>query len=245
MKGLYNLAVTYNKSDLWAQFGGLVRHEALKLQARLPAGVELDDLMQAGAIALMNSVDQFDPSMGVKLKVFLAQRVRWAFIDELRENDWAPRRIRRKSREVSAAIARVEQRTGNAATEQEVAAELEMSLQDYQTVLQETNSSLICSLDELMEDGAEGFELSEFQTDEENPLNDILRKDLMQKISEEIQQLPEREQFLLNLYYQQDLNMKEIGLLLSVTETRISQLHSQTIKRLRARLEMHADINLQ
>ncbi|TGB62047.1 RNA polymerase sigma factor FliA [Escherichia sp. E4736] len=245
MKGLYNLAVTYNKSDLWAQFGGLVRHEALKLQARLPAGVELDDLMQAGAIAVMNAVDQFDPSMGVKLKVFLAQRVRWAFIDELRENDWAPRRIRRKSREVSAAIARVEQRTGNAATEQEVAAELEMSLQDYQTVLQETNSSLICSLDELMEDGVEGFELSEFQTDEENPLNDILRKDLMQKISEEIQKLPEREQFLLNLYYQQDLNMKEIGLLLSVTETRISQLHSQTIKRLRARLEMHADINLQ
>ncbi|TGC21321.1 RNA polymerase sigma factor FliA [Escherichia sp. E2748] len=245
MKGLYNLAVTYNKSNLWAQFGGLVRHEALKLQARLPAGVELDDLMQAGAIAVMNAVDQFDPSMGVKLKVFLAQRVRWAFIDELRENDWAPRRIRRKSREVSAAIARVEQRTGNAATEQEVAAELEMSLQDYQTVLQETNSSLICSLDELMEDGGEGFELSECQTDEENPLNDILRKDLMQKISEEIQLLPEREQFLLNLYYQQDLNMKEIGLLLSVTETRISQLHSQIIKRLRARLEMHADINLQ
>ncbi|TGC12178.1 RNA polymerase sigma factor FliA [Escherichia sp. E4385] len=236
VKGLYNLAVTYDKSDLWAQFGGLVRNEALKLQARLPVGVELDDLMQAGAIAVMNAIDQFDPSMGVKLKVFLAQRVRWAFIDELRESDWAPRRIRRKSREVSAAIARVEQRTGNAATEQDVAAELEVSLQDYQTILQETNSSLICSLDELMEDGAEGFELSEFQTDEANPLNDILRKNLMQKISEEIQHLPEREQFLLNLYYQQELNMKEIGLLLSVTETRVSQLHSQTIKRLRARL---------
>ncbi|MDR0806665.1 MAG: RNA polymerase sigma factor FliA [Enterobacteriaceae bacterium] len=249
MNGIYSPTGTINKDDLWAKYGHLVRYEALKLQARLPAGVESEDLVQAGAIAMLNAVDQFDPRKGVKLSTFLLQRVRWAFMDELREHDWAPRRVRRNGREVSSAIARVEQATGQTASETEVAAEMGISLQEYQQILSETNTSLVCSLDELQEELGDGVELSALQEEEPNPLLMALRRDLTCKISEEIRQLPEREQLLLSLYYQKELNMKEVGILLDVTETRVSQLHSQTIKRLRARLEMRGwdigDVNAQ
>lgn len=243
MNGLYSPAIILSKEELWKQYGSLVRREALKLQARLPSGVETDDLVQAGAIAMMNAVAQFDPTVGVKLKVFLIQRIRWAFLDELREYDWAPRRIRRKSREVSTAIATVEQRTGREATEVEIADEMGLSLQEYHTVLQETNTSQICSLNEILDVPGEVSELLELQIDELNPMHMILQNDLVLKISEEIKLLSEREQFILNLYYQQELNMKEIGLILNLTETRISQLHSQTIKRLRARIEIQLGMN--
>ncbi|EWG67295.1 Sigma-28 [Enterobacter sp. DC4] len=237
MNGIYSPTGTVNKDDLWAKYGALVRYEALKLQARLPPNVELDDLIQVGAMAMLNAVDHFDPRKGIKLSTFLSQRLRWAFIDELREHDWAPRRVRSNSRQISSAIARVEQASGQVATEAEVAKEMGISLQEYQKMLSDTNTSLICSLDELQEEMVDAIESSHLHGEEPNPLNDILRADLTQQISQEIKQLPEREQFLLNLYYQQELNMKEVGILLGITETRVSQLHSQTIKRLRARLE--------
>ncbi|MDP9566089.1 UNVERIFIED_ORG: RNA polymerase sigma factor for flagellar operon FliA [Kosakonia oryzae] len=171
------------------------------------------------------------------MSVYIAQRLRWAFMDELREHDWVPRRVRRKSREVSAAIMRVEQSTGGVASEADVAAEMGMSLQEYQQTLADTNTSMLCSLDELQELLADGLELEEMEQDHLDPLHDALLGDLTKQVSNEIKALPEREQMLLNLYYQQDLNMKEVGVLLGITETRVSQLHSQTIKRLRARLE--------
>lgn len=237
MNGIYSPEGTIQKDQLWAKYGYLVRYEALKMQSKLSSSVDIDDLIQAGAIALLDSIDQFDPKKGVKLNVYLAQRLRWAFMDELREHDWVPRRVRRQSREVSAAIARVEQSKGGAAAEADVAAEMGISVQEYQQILNETNTSLLCSLDELQDLLADGLELSEMEQDHLDPINDALLGDLTKQISREIRALPEREQMLLNLYYQQELNMKEVGILLGITETRVSQLHSQTIKRLRARLE--------
>jgi len=237
VNGLYSPEGTIQKEQLWAKYGYLVRYEALKMQSRLSASVEIDDLIQAGAIALLDAIDQFDPKKGVKLSVYIAQRLRWAFMDELREHDWVPRRVRRKTREVSSAIMRVEQRSGGAASESDVAAELGMTLQEYQQILADTNTSMLCSLDELQELLADGVELAELEQDHLDPLNDAMLGDLTRQISNEIRELPEREQMLLNLYYQQELNMKEVGSLLGITETRVSQLHSQTIKRLRARLE--------
>lgn len=237
MNGIYSPEGTIQKEQLWAKYGYLVRYEALKMQSKLSSSVDIDDLIQAGAIALLDSIDQFDPKKGVKLQVYLAQRLRWAFMDELREHDWVPRRVRRQSREVSAAIARVEQSKGGAAGEADVAAEMGISVQQYQQILNETNTSLLCSLDELQDLLADGLELSEMEQDHLDPINDALLGDLTKQISCEIRALPEREQMLLNLYYQQELNMKEVGILLGITETRVSQLHSQTIKRLRARLE--------
>lgn len=237
MNGIYSPEGTIQKDQLWAKYGYLVRYEALKMQSKLSSSVDIDDLIQAGAIALLDSIDQYDPKKGVKLTVFLAQRLRWAFMDELREHDWVPRRVRRQSREVNAAITRVEQNTGGAATESDVAAEMGISVQEYQAILSETNTSLLCSLDELQDLLADGLEISEMEQDHLDPLNDALLGDLTKQISREIRELPEREQMLLNLYYQQELNMKEVGILLGITETRVSQLHSQTIKRLRSRLE--------
>ncbi|AHJ76969.1 RNA polymerase sigma factor FliA [Kosakonia sacchari] len=237
MNGLYSPDGSIQKDQLWTKYGYLVRYEALKMQSKLSSSVDIDDLIQAGAIALLDAIEQFDPKKGVKLTVYIAQRLRWAFMDELREHDWVPRRVRRKTREVSSAIMRVEQRAGGVASESDIAAELGMSLQEYQQVLSDTNTSMLCSLDELQELLADGVELSEMEQDHLDPLNDVLLGDLTKQISKEIRELPEREQMLLNLYYQQELNMKEVGSLLGITETRVSQLHSQTIKRLRARLE--------
>lgn len=225
------------KNELWVKYASLVRREAQRLQFRLPASVELNDLIQAGSIGLLAGIDDFDPTKGITLSNYVTQRIRWALIDELRERDWVPRRVRSNSRDIAAVIQRIEQRTGMAATEIEVAEEMGVTIREYHKMLADTNSSQLYSLEELQEEYADGFEQLSSQHEKLDPLNDLMKKKLLGQISTEISALPEREQLLLNLYYQQDLNMKEVGVLLGITETRVSQLHSQAIKRLRARLD--------
>ncbi|POT54793.1 RNA polymerase sigma factor FliA [Citrobacter amalonaticus] len=237
MDGLYTPGGVVDKNEVWARYSPLVRHEALRLQLRVPASVDLDDLIQAGAIGLLGAIDDFDPSKGIVLSKYITQRVRWALIDELRERDWVPRRVRSNAREISAVIQRLEQSLGRAATEAEVAEAMNITLEEYQQMLADTNTSQIYSLDELQEESPEGIEQSDEQNTKLDPLNSLMMKKLLKQVSHEIGMLPEREQMLLNLYYQQELNMKEIGILLNVTETRVSQIHSQAIKRLRARLD--------
>jgi RNA polymerase sigma factor for flagellar operon FliA len=237
MTGIYNPSGVVDKNELWVKYGSLVRYEALRLQVRLPVSVELDDLIQAGSIGLLGAIDDFDPAKGITLGNYITQRVRWALLDELRERDWVPRRVRQNAREISAVIQRIEHSTGQAATEADVAAEMGVTIRDYQRMLADTNSSQLYSLEELQEESADGFESAEQQHENLNPLNSLMMKRLLKQVSNEISALPEREQLLLNLYYQQDLNMKEVSVLLGVTETRVSQLHSQAIKRLRARLD--------
>lgn len=238
MNELYTPEGMVDKNALWKKYGFLVRHEALRLQVRLPTSVELDDLIQAGAIALLNAIDHYDPKKGIVFSTYITQRIRWALIDELRERDWVPRRIRSNAREIAAVIHRVEQATGKAAKEADVAAEMKVTLSEYRQMLAESNISQICSLDELQEELADRFEQPDAQHEKLNPLNEITQLRLVRKIGDEIKALPEREQTLLNLYYQQELNMKEVGELLGITETRVSQLHSQAIKRLRSRLHL-------
>ncbi|QCT22604.1 RNA polymerase sigma factor FliA [Jejubacter calystegiae] len=238
MNNLYTAAGTVtDKNALWTEYAPLVRHEALRLQVRLPASVELDDLIQAGMIGLLSAIDGYDPQQGTQLRTWVTQRVRWAMMDELRERDWVPRRVRSNARDVSAAIHRVEQRLGRTASEPEVAEELGVDLETYQQILMDTNTSQLFSLDELQEEQGGSMELPDEQHARQNPLQQLLSSSLRQRVIEEIQRLPEREQLLLNLYYQQELNMKEIGAVLGVGEPRVSQLHSQVIKRLRARLQ--------
>ncbi len=237
MNGIYNPNGVVDKNELWVKYGSLVRHEALRLQVRLPASVDINDLIQAGSIGLLAAIDDFDPGKGITLGNYITQRVRWALLDELRERDWVPRRVRHNAREIASVIQRIEQNTGMAASEAEVAAEMGVTIREYQKMLADTNSSQLYSLEELQEESADGFEQIDSQHENLNPLNTLMIKKLINQISHEISALPEREQLLLNLYYQQDLNMKEVGVLLGITETRVSQLHSQAIKRLRARLD--------
>ncbi|QCC91644.1 FliA/WhiG family RNA polymerase sigma factor [Enterobacter cloacae] len=237
MDGIYTAEGLENKSVVWSKYHYLVRQEALRLHKRLPASVELDDLIQAGSIGFLSAVESFDPKKGVTLTAWITQRVKWALLDELRENDWVPRRVRTHTREIVALIQQIEQEKGGEATEAEIAERMGVSLQEFQQMLADNNASQMYSVDELQENYADSWETSDEENEQLNPLNDAVRQNLMERITEHIQVIPEREQVLLQLYYLQDLNMKEIGLILGITETRVSQLHSLAVKRLRSRME--------
>lgn len=237
MDGIYTAEGLENKSVVWSKYHYLVRQEALRLHKRLPASVELDDLIQAGSIGFLSAVESFDPKKGVTLTAWISQRVKWALLDELRESDWVPRRVRTHTREIVALIQQIEQEKGGEATEAEIAERMGVSLQEFQQMLADNNASQMYSVDELQENYADSWETSDEDNEQLNPLNDAVRQNLMERITEHIQVIPEREQVLLQLYYLQDLNMKEIGLILGITETRVSQLHSLAVKRLRSRME--------
>nr|WP_257624408.1 RNA polymerase sigma factor FliA [Enterobacter cloacae] len=235
--GIYTAEGLEDKSVVWSKYHYLVRQEALRLHKRLPASVELDDLIQAGSIGFLSAVESFDPKKGVTLSAWITQRVKWALLDELRESDWVPRRVRTHTREIVAIIQQIEQEKGGEATEAEIAERMGVSLQEFQQMLADNNGSQMYSVDELQENYADSWETSDDENERLNPLNDTISQNLMERLTEHIQYIPEREQVLLQLYYLQDLNMKEIGLVLGITETRVSQLHSLAVKRLRSRME--------
>ncbi|MDC9592692.1 RNA polymerase sigma factor FliA [Xenorhabdus sp. IM139775] len=236
MSDLYTAEGVMDKNSLWKRYVPLVRHEALRLQVRLPASVELDDLLQAGGIGLLNAVERFDSMQGTAFTTYAVQRIRGAMLDELRSRDWAPRSVRRNAREVTQAIHKLEQELGRPASEQEVAKELKINLIEYRQILLDTNNSQLFSYDEWHEIHGESCEPMIEEEHEANPLQQLLEGDLRQRVIDVIESLPEREKMVLTLYYQEELNLKEIGAVLDVGESRVSQLHSQAIKRLRARL---------
>ncbi|CAQ84700.1 rna polymerase sigma factor for flagellar operon (sigma-f factor (sigma-27) (sigma-28) [Photorhabdus asymbiotica] len=233
---LYTAEGVMDKNSLWKRYVPLVRHEALRLQVRLPACVELDDLLQAGGIGLLNAVERFDSLQGTAFTTYAVQRIRGAMLDELRSRDWAPRSVRRNAREVTQTIRKLEQDLGRPASEQEVAKELKIDLVEYRQILLDTNNSQLFSYDEWHEMHGESCEPVIEEGHETNPLQQLLESDVRQRVIDAIDSLPEREKMVLTLYYQEELNLKEIGAVLEVGESRISQLHSQAIKRLRARL---------
>ncbi|MDA5542759.1 MULTISPECIES: RNA polymerase sigma factor FliA [Yersinia] len=236
MSDLYTAEGVMDKNSLWQRYVPLVRHEALRLQVRLPASVELDDLLQAGGIGLLNAVERYDALQGTAFTTYAVQRIRGAMLDELRSRDWAPRSVRRNAREVASAMQKVEQRLGRPATEQEVAQILDIDLAEYRQILLDTNNSQLFSYDEWREEQGESVEPMLEGHEDANPLQHLLEGNLRQRVIEAIEALPEREKMVLTLYYQEELNLKEIGAVLEVGESRVSQLHSQAIKRLRSRL---------
>lgn len=238
--GIYTAEGLEDKTALWSKYHYLVRQEALRLQKRLPASVELDDLIQAGAMGFLGAIESFDPKKGVTLSAWITQRVRWSLLDELRERDWVPRRVRTHSREISVIIQQVEQEKGGEATESDIAERMGVSLREFHQMLADNNSSQMYSMDELQENFADVWENNGDDNAALNPINEAIQQNLMENIADHIRMIPEREQRILQLYYQQDLNMKEIGLVLGITETRVSQLHSLAIKRLRSRMDYEA-----
>lgn len=240
MDGIYTAEGLEDKTALWSKYHYLVRQEALRLQKRLPASVELDDLIQAGAMGFLGAIESFDPKKGVTLSAWITQRVRWSLLDELRERDWVPRRVRTHSREISVIIQQVEQEKGGEATESDIAERMGVSLREFHQMLADNNSSQMYSMDELQENFADVWENNGDDNAALNPINEAIQQNLMENIADHIRMIPEREQRILQLYYQQDLNMKEIGLVLGITETRVSQLHSLAIKRLRSRMDYEA-----
>ena len=230
---MYTAQGKIKQTNLLDEYLPLVRRQALSMQVRLPASVELDDLIQAGTVGLLEAVGRFDASQGASFATFASQRIRGAMLDELRSRDWLPRSVRRNARMVDEAVRRLEQQLGRTVEENEIATELGMELEEYRQLLSDTNSGNLLPFEMLLEEGAEpGVD----DTSQNTPLQQFLDGEKRDQLVAGIEALPEREKLLMALYYQEELNLKEIGAALGVTESRVSQLHSQAVSRLRARL---------
>lgn len=213
------------------QYAPLVKRIAYHLLGRLPSSVQVEDLMQAGMIGLLEASRKFDFGKGASFETYAGIRIRGAMLDEVRKGDWAPRSVHRNTRMVSDAMRAVEARLGRDAKDHEVAAELEMSLEEYYSILSDTAGSKLFSFDDLLESGAP----ADVQGGEE-PFSGLQDERFRAALIEAIDGLPERERLLLSLYYDEELNLKEIGAVLGVSESRVSQLHSQCAARLRSKL---------
>ena len=232
---MYTAQGRIKQSELLTQYMPLVRRQALTLQVRLPASIELDDLIQAGMVGLLEALGRFDAAQGATFATFASQRIRGAMMDELRTRDWLPRSVRRSARAVDDAVRRLEQQLGRPPEEGEIARELEMPLSEYQQLLNDTNSGQLLPFEELVADGGEPAG----DDAQHRPFDQLLDEQQRHTLIEDIEALPEREKLLMALYYQEEMNLKEVGAVLGVTESRVSQLHSQAVSRLRARLRDH------
>lgn len=231
--GIYRQSGAKGASQLIEEHAPLVKKIALHLLARLPASVQLDDLMQAGMIGLLEASQRYSSARGATFETYAGIRIRGAMVDEIRKGDWVPRSVHRNARRISGAIKIVEDREGREAQDHEVAEELDMSLSEYHSSLSDTNSGRLFSLDELNESGDLPIEQLEAS---DNPLDGLASDAFKRSLAEAIEDLPEREKLVLSLYYQEELNLKEIGAVIGVSESRVSQIHSQAALRLRGRL---------
>lgn len=235
---MYTATGTLDREDWVERFAPLVKRMAHVLAAKLPASVQLDDLLQAGLIGLMDAVGRFEASHGAQFETYAAQRIRGAMLDELRANDWLPRGVRKAQKSIETALARVEQRLGRASTEVEVAEELGLSLRDYQTMLGEAHGAQLFYYDDLGDDdGNEDFLERHCADPSAPPAEEIHDARFRAALVAAIGDLPEREKLLMGMYYEQELNFREIAAVLGVTESRVCQLHSQAVARLRGKLK--------
>lgn len=224
--------------ELVRQNAPLVRRIALHLAARLPAEVELDDLIQSGTLGLLEAAQKFQFGTGASFETFAGYRIRGAILDELRRGDWAPRSVHRSARDIQAARRTLEQALGRAPDAQEIADHLEISLEDYRQAADDASLSNLVSLDEGSEDEDEnsGAALRALVSPWVGPASAAEKAELKRKLAEAIRTLPERDQLVLSLYYNEELHQHEIGEVLGVTESRVSQLHSRALKALRQSL---------
>src|SRR5271163_844484 len=214
-----------------------VRYLARRIHERLPQHVELDDLVSAGVVGLIDAFSKFDHTKKVQFKSYAQFRIRGAILDSLRTLDWSPRELRRKGRAVEEAIRSVTQRVGRAPSEQEIAKEMELTLAEYQLLLGDLKGLEIGSLHMERSEDSGDEELAYVPgSTEDDPLFRCLKGEMKQRLADAIDELPEKERMVLTLYYYEELTMKEIGLTLGVVESRVSQIHSSAVLRLRTAL---------
>lgn len=229
------------------QHSPLVRRLALQLLARLPSSVELDDLIQAGMLGLLDAISRYREMPSAQFTTYATQRIRGAMLDELRNLDWAPRGVRERAKRVEETIHLLEQRFCRPPNENEIAEELGLSLQQYQALLQEAHGAQLLYLEDfesLHEQAQNPSETSSTPLEVDyhhGPHAMLAAKTIREALVEAIEALPEREKLLLSLSYEQGLNLKEIGLVLGVGEARVCQLRTQAVSRLRARMRQVLD----
>jgi RNA polymerase sigma factor FliA len=234
---MYTATGTLDKERHVADYAPLVKRIAHHMMAKLPASVQVDDLVQAGMIGLLDAISRYEDSLGAQFETYAAQRIRGAMLDELRRADWLPRNLRKKMRRIEAAVSALEQRLGCAPTETELAKELNVSLAEYQEILQDARGGQLIYYEDFRQDD-DGHFLDRLCPDAGNsPLEALLDEDLRAALIEAIDDLPPREKLVMGMHYEQEMNLREIGEVLGVSESRVCQLHTQAIARVRSRLK--------
>ena len=231
---MYNSVGSDDPEDLVVSNAKLVKRIAFHLMNRLPPSVQAEDLIQAGMIGLIDAAKNYDASQGASFETYAGIRVRGAMLDEIRRSDWTPRSVHRKSREAAEVIRKFEQSTGRDANDKEVAEELGISLNAYHQILTESTTAHIFSFDQ--PDEQTGEPISMPKSDEITPMENMESDSFQEALAKCIRGLPERECLVMSLYYDEDLNLREIGEILGVSESRVCQIHGQALVRLRARL---------
>ncbi|AKH69399.1 RNA polymerase sigma factor, FliA/WhiG family [Spongiibacter sp. IMCC21906] len=223
-----------SRDELVTRHAPLVKRIAYHLISRMPASVDVDDLIQAGMIGLLEAGSHFQGDKGASFETYAGIRIRGAMLDQLRQSGWAPRSISKQLREMGVAVAKVEARLGREASAAEIATEMQISLDDYHQLLRDTSSVRLFSLDQIQEDAGEQDSFA--GDDRYAPMESVLEANFQSSLATQIDGLPEREKLVLALYYDQGLNLKEIGEVLEISESRVCQIHSQAIVRLKSRL---------
>ena len=219
------------------RYSPLVRRMAHHMLARLPASVQLDDIVQAGLIGLMDALNRYEESQGTQFETYASQRIRGAMLDELRSNDWLPRGLRRSLRDIEAAIAKLEQKLGRAPTEREMARQMGISLTEYQQQLQQARGYQLFHLEDFNAGDDDQFLDRHCPDESTEPFGNLRDERFRAALIKAIDLLPEREKQLMGMYYEQELNFREIAAVFEVSESRICQLHTQAVARLRGKLK--------
>lgn len=230
-----------DKNKMITEYAPLIRFIAQKIAARLPSNIELDDLISAGVIGLMDAIDKYDPSRDNKFKTYAEFRIRGAILDELRSQDWVPRSIRDKAKALDKLMVQLETELGRAPADEEVARAMNISVDEFYNLINQVKPVSLLPIDQATSfsntdkksimDILEGSKLN-------NPHSQLNVKYIKEVVAQAIEELPERQRLVLSLYYFEDLNLKEIGQVLRVTESRVSQLHAQAVIRLRSKLSL-------
>lgn len=221
-------------NQLVEKYTPLVKKIAYHLSARLPADIHIDDIIQSGLIGLLDASKHYDPGQGAQFETYATIRIRGAILDEVRRSDWVPKSVHKKARDLAVAMQEIERRTGRDARDIEVAQEMGINMDEYYQILKDSSSCRMLSFDDLDTDDTQS--LGMFEDRQSNVVNEVLGDEFRQRLSQAIAGLPERERMVMSLYYDTEMNLKEVGILIGISESRVSQLLSQAQLRLRARI---------
>ena len=237
---MYTVKGKADKNDLLTQHMPLVKRLAHHMKAKLPPSVEVDDLIQAGMIGLLDAITRYEETHGAQFETYAVLRIRGAMLDELRNSDWLPRSMRQNMRKIEAAMSALQQKLGHPPSESEVAKSLKLSLADYQDMLSDGGGHQLVYYEDFHDSEGNDSFLDRYAVDDADPLRSLMDGDFRQAVIDAIDALPPREKILMGLYYEEELNLKEIGAVMGVSESRVSQLHTQAVARLRATLREQA-----
>lgn len=231
---MYTVTGLNDKEQCLRDYAPLVKRIAHQMMVKLPYSVQIDDIIQAGMMGLLDAASRYDEFHGAQFETYATQRIRGAMLDELREADWLPRSLRRDMRRIEAAISRLQQKLGRSPNETEISKELDMPLAEYQQLLQESRGAQLVYYEDFHdEDHDDFFERFEFDNNAD-PLAMLADERFKAELMRAIENLPERERMLMGMIYEQEMNLREVGEVFGVSESRISQLHSQAVARLRS-----------